>query len=106
MGNSIDPAWLDVTEYPNSGYLARTRTVPPVPGTLHSTTYKKLRRALIDARTQSGMTQTDLAARLRRAQSFVSKYESGERHLDVVEFIEVCKALGVSPVVVLDGILA
>lgn len=52
------------------------------------------------------MTQADLAAKLHRAQSFVSKYESGERHLDVVEFIEVCKALGVSPVAVLGEMLA
>jgi transcriptional regulator with XRE-family HTH domain len=52
------------------------------------------------------MTQAALAARLHRAQSFVSKYESGERHLDVQEFVEVCKALRVSPVAVLTEILA
>lgn len=33
-----------------------------------------------------------------RPQSFVSKYELGERTLDVIEFIEVCAAIGISPV--------
>ncbi|WP_082522063.1 helix-turn-helix domain-containing protein [Ramlibacter sp. Leaf400] len=77
-----------------------------MPHALDSPTYKKLRRALTTARSRSGMTQTDLAVRLRRPQSFVSKYESGQRHLDVLEFIEVCKGLGVSPVAVLNEVLA
>lgn len=51
------------------------------------------------------MTQQELAARLHRAQSFVSKFEGGERHLDVVEFVEVCKAIGVSPIAVLSEIV-
>ncbi|WP_390349356.1 helix-turn-helix domain-containing protein [Variovorax boronicumulans] len=33
---------------------------------------------------------------MKRPQSFVSKYENGERQLDVIEFLAVCKALGVS----------
>jgi len=76
-----------------------------VPRALDSTTYKKLRLTLATARSQSGMTQTDLAAKLQRPQSFVSKYESGQRHLDVLEFIEVCNALGVSPVAALSEIV-
>lgn len=43
------------------------------------------------------MTQVELAARLRRHQSFVSKYERGERRLDVVEFCLVAEALGHDP---------
>jgi transcriptional regulator with XRE-family HTH domain len=43
------------------------------------------------------MTQAALAARLNRPQSFVSKYERGERRLDVVEFGEVARALGIDP---------
>jgi transcriptional regulator with XRE-family HTH domain len=42
------------------------------------------------------MTQIDLASALRRPQSFVSKYEGGERRLDVVEFLDICRAIGVS----------
>lgn len=54
-----------------------------------------LRSALAKARKIAGLTQTELAERLKRPQSFVSKYESGERRLDVIEFLEVCKALEV-----------
>ncbi|WP_372178176.1 hypothetical protein ACCQ23_05830 [Xanthomonas axonopodis pv. phyllanthi] len=38
-----------------------------------------------------------MAKRLKRVQSFVSKYELGERRLDVVDFIAVCDCLGVDP---------
>jgi transcriptional regulator with XRE-family HTH domain len=43
------------------------------------------------------LTQVQVAERLGRPQSFVSKYESGERQLDVVEFVEVCEALDAAP---------
>jgi transcriptional regulator with XRE-family HTH domain len=43
------------------------------------------------------LTQIELAQKLSRPQSFVSKYELGERRLDVVEFLEVAEALGVKP---------
>ena len=42
------------------------------------------------------MTQDYLAQKLNQPQSFVSKYESGERRLDILELREVCAALGVS----------
>ena len=44
------------------------------------------------------MTQEELARRLKRPQSFVSKYENGERRLDIVEFLHVARAIGVDPV--------
>ena len=47
-------------------------------------------------RTQAGVSQRDLAGWLRRHQSFVSKYESGERRIDMVEMYDICRALGVS----------
>lgn len=50
----------------------------------------------------AALTQTDLAYRLQRPQSFVSKYESGERRLDVIEFIQVCEALGSSTSSILE----
>lgn len=59
--------------------------------------YERLREVLIDARKQSGLTQKEVADRLGRPQSFVSKYELGERRIDVVEFLAVCGALGADP---------
>lgn len=64
---------------------------------LHSSRYTKLRAALIRARLDAGLTQVVLADRLQRPQSFVSKFETGERHLDVLEFVELCEAIGVDP---------
>lgn len=59
--------------------------------------YRKLRAILVNARKSAGLSQSQLAERLRRPQSFVSKYETGERRLDVVEFLEVSHALEISP---------
>ena len=66
-----------------------------MPPTLHQERYNNLQRLLIEARKNADLTQAQLAHRLRRPQSFVSKYETGERRLDVVEFIEVAEAIGV-----------
>lgn len=59
--------------------------------------YIRLRDVLIEARRAKNLTQVEVANRLSKPQSFVSKYESGERRLDVIEFMEVCKALGTNP---------
>jgi transcriptional regulator with XRE-family HTH domain len=47
-------------------------------------------------RKDAGLRQVDLAARLGRSQSYVTKYESGERRLDLFELDEVCQALGLA----------
>lgn len=59
--------------------------------------YQRFRALLIEARRAAGLTQVDLASKLSRPQSFVSKYERGERRLDLIEFLEVADALGVQP---------
>jgi len=63
--------------------------------------YDRLRKNLVQARRESGLSQQEVAARVGKPQSFVSKLESGERRLDVVEFLDVCLALGVSPATVI-----
>jgi transcriptional regulator with XRE-family HTH domain len=52
---------------------------------------------LVDERKAANLTQKDLAIRLNRPQSFVSKYERGERRLDVIEFVEVARSLRIDP---------
>jgi transcriptional regulator with XRE-family HTH domain len=59
---------------------------------------KRFRELLVAARKKAHLTQAELSSRLNRPQSFVSKYERGERRLDVVEFRAVASALGVDPV--------
>ena len=60
--------------------------------------HKKFRELLAIERQKADLTQTQLSSRLNRPQSFVSKYERGERRLDVIEFGEVARALGVDPI--------
>jgi transcriptional regulator with XRE-family HTH domain len=55
--------------------------------------YDRLRELLVQARKSAGLTQSGLAECLRRPQSYVSKYERGERRLDVVEFLEIAKCM-------------
>ena len=52
---------------------------------------------MIKARKKAGLTQQQLAKRLKKPQSFVAKYEGGERRLDVVEFLGVAQAIGADP---------
>ena len=54
-----------------------------------------LQELLRELRDAADLRQIDLAKRLGRPQSFVSKYESGEKNLDFLEVREVCEALGV-----------
>ena len=55
--------------------------------------YDIFKELLIENRKRVGFTQQNLAELIGRPQSYVSKYESGERRLDLVEFIDVAEAL-------------
>ena len=57
---------------------------------------EKLRALLKDLRKDAGLTQVELSNALGKPQSYVSKYETGERKLDYVEINDICKVLGVS----------
>jgi transcriptional regulator with XRE-family HTH domain len=67
--------------------------------------YALLRQLLINARQRHGLSQSELARRLGKPQSFVSKYERGERRLDLVEFLEVAAALEENPRNLLEELL-
>ncbi len=58
--------------------------------------YKALRTCLKEMRKQSGLTQIQLAEAIGADQSDISKIERGERRLDVVELVYVCRALGIT----------
>lgn len=64
---------------------------------LRTPEHQKLVTLLIAAREKAGVTQQQLADRLGRPQSFVAKYEGGERRIDVIEFIAIANALDLDP---------
>lgn len=65
--------------------------------TLRSPRHSTMIGILVSAREKAGLTQRQLAARLRRPHSFVGRMEAGERRVDVVEFIEIARVLGANP---------
>jgi len=65
---------------------------------LKSAEYARLLRLLVAVRQNAGIRQGALAKKLGKPQSFVAKYEGGERRIDVVEFIAIARALGADPV--------
>jgi transcriptional regulator with XRE-family HTH domain len=64
---------------------------------LYEQSYTVFTNLLKEERKKSGMTQAQLAKKLRRPQSYVSKYERGDRRLDVVEFLEIARVIGFEP---------
>ena len=66
--------------------------------------YRQLVEVLIQARKHRALSQQQLARLLDRGQPFVSRYETGERRLDVAEFADVAVALGLSPSKLINGI--
>ena len=65
--------------------------------TLRSRGHRALIELIVSTRNQAGLTQRDLAARLKRPHSFVGRIEAGERRVDVVEFIEIARVLDMDP---------
>ena len=65
-----------------------------MPKSVHTDRYTKFRMLLISIRTNLSLTQTQLAEKLGKPQSFVSKFESGERRLDFIEVLDLAECLG------------
>jgi transcriptional regulator with XRE-family HTH domain len=74
--------------------------------TVHSSDQAAFCALMIAARKEAGLTQHALARRLKRPQSFVAKYEGGERRLDVIEFVAIVRAIGGDPVKLLRDFVA
>lgn len=68
-----------------------------MPGSLHTPRHLRFQQMLADARKEKGLTQTYVASTLGKPQSFVAKYEGGERRLDVIEFLDIADVLGIEP---------
>ena len=72
---------------------------------IRSLAHRALIAALRDARKQAGLSQEEVARRLRPPQSFVSAYESGDRKLDVLEFLRIAKATNADPCSILKRLM-
>lgn len=72
--------------------------------TTDSAEYERVGHVLRQLRFEAGLTQVEMAERLQVTQSYISKYENGERRLDVIELRHIVDALRVPPGVVLERI--
>lgn len=77
-----------------------------MPSSLFTDRHQAFIRFIAAARKGAGLTQVELASRLGRPQSFVSKVEKGERRVDVVEFCQLAEALGREPAELLGAFVS
>jgi transcriptional regulator with XRE-family HTH domain len=68
-----------------------------LPKGIHDDRYRKLIERLVAARLSAGVSQVVLASRLSKPQQFVSRYEIGDRRLDIIEYVDVARAVGLDP---------
>src|SRR5258706_15848864 len=85
----------EVYELPTESLFTRRELVTK---SVHTKNYARFLELLIKARKDANVTQEQVAERLSRPQSFVSKYENGERRVDVVEFINIAEVIGFDPI--------
>lgn len=77
-----------------------------MPKGIHDHRYRTLIERLIAARKSAQLSQAALAQKLGKPQQFVSRYELGERRLDIVEYIDVARLVGIDPLSEMSAILA
>ncbi|MBB2160582.1 helix-turn-helix transcriptional regulator [Gluconacetobacter sacchari] len=75
-----------------------------MPKSLRSPRQQRLMELLIAARRARGLTQTELAVRLGKPQSYVAKYETGERRIDVIEFLDIATTIGIDVAALLSNL--
>lgn len=80
-----------------------------MPKSVYTVAYGRMLARLVEARRSAGLNQVELAEKLGRPQSFVSKIEKGDRRIDVLELIAICNHLRIDPadiiIAVNDGTL-
>ncbi|MEH2304398.1 helix-turn-helix domain-containing protein [Nostoc sp.] len=76
-----------------------------MPKSVFSEEYNRFRQLLIKSRKAAKLTQAELSAKLELPQSYVSKYERGERRLDVIEFLQVAQVLEIDPLAFIEELL-
>ena len=64
--------------------------------TIYTREYAVVLRLLREARKEAGLTQTELAKKLKQSQSFVTKVERGDRRLDIIQLRTMCQTFGLT----------
>lgn len=77
-----------------------------MPVSVHHRRYAALQIHLKAMRTGAGLTQLELAATLKVDQSYVSKVERGERYMDVLFYLDWCRACGAEPGAAITTLIA
>jgi transcriptional regulator with XRE-family HTH domain len=77
-----------------------------MPPSLFTEAYQCLIQSMVAARQSAGMRQLDLAKKLGKPQSFISKMETGERRIDVIEFLVIARAMGTDPLQLISEVIA
>jgi transcriptional regulator with XRE-family HTH domain len=72
---------------------------------VHSAEQRAFCALLVETREKAGLTQHQLAKKLRKPQSFIAKYEGGERRIDVIELITIARAIGADVVSLLRDLV-
>ena len=67
--------------------------------------HQQLIEILIDARKQKGIRQAELARRVGKTQTFVARFEAGQRRIDAIELLALCEIIGIDPVKVVRKVL-
>jgi transcriptional regulator with XRE-family HTH domain len=71
---------------------------------LRSRRHRALCAALVAGRKSAGLSQQELATRLKTSQTVVARIEIGERRVDVIEFIDIARALRLDPHKILEDL--
>lgn len=72
--------------------------------TTYTQEYQTMLNWLINQRHISGISQQSLSGKLGKPQSFVSKFENGERRIDFIEFISICRVIGCDPTELINAL--
>ena len=76
--------------------------IKPLRQSIHSEANRALRELLTEQRYKLGLTQRDLAKKLNITHSLIGKIETGDRRLDVIEFLEYAHALEIDTMEIIN----
>lgn len=77
-----------------------------MPAPMQDARHQDIAALLVQLRKERGWLQQELAHRMRRTQTFVSKYETGLRRLDVLDLLDILRALDADPHEFVDQVMA